>query len=520
MTVSTADLGGMGNGLGLPIANPLYGPAQAAQMGQQAWQQNMANAQATTANTQAQTGQTQELTREERLKNDVTAGLDPNLRIQAATSDLTGQLAKTESERRNLADQEYIKNAPVFDNMNPAQAEQAQMALAKKYNIDPADALNRWQGGAVAAAKSQQASLGPAQAAFQYSGGGHQANAERLLKLNPELMKTAIEQSGATERTGMQLTMEEKLAQKKMDFEAAQHQIDLKSDPQKAGQFWASKAFEAHQNGDANGEAYAIRQTQDATDRNNSIKAFQAFMQQYMLYGMMGMPGPTGATPPGVGGGGGAAPGVESGTVNGKSYTVTAPGAAPGGSPSATPNMAGLPVGGPQGQPMPQAQPPQPAQPQSDLRANFPVQGNDIDSRLNILRQELSDPRYANDQSSIRNEMSMLLNQKQQLMSQGRYNPGQTGAAGNAVAAPPQGAPQAPQGQPPQAPQQQAMSQQEAGIAARRNGYMFAQNYDLPTLKQMFMQARDLFQKNPQSQEAMVQLAAVGEAIRLKSGGR
>ena len=344
MTVSTADLGGMGNGLGLPIANPLYGPAQAAQNASQAWQQNMANAQATTANTQALTGQTQELTRGEKLKNDPLAGMDPNLRIQAATSDLTGQMAKTESERRNLADQEYIKNAASYDNMPPGAAEQSQIALAKKYNIDPTDALNRWQGGAVAAAQAAAGAQGPAQAAFQYQGGGHTANAERLLRLNPELMRTAIEQQGATQRTGMQLTTEEKIAQQKMEQEAKLKEIDLKSNPQTAGQFWASKAFAAHQAGDTTSEAYAIRQTQDATDRNNSIKAFQAFMQQYMLYGMIGMSGPTGVTPGQAGGGAGAPPAVQSGSVNGKTYPVTPPGGNPAGSPSATPNMQGLPV--------------------------------------------------------------------------------------------------------------------------------------------------------------------------------
>ena len=51
MTMSAPDLGGSGNGLGLPIANPLYGPGNAAVLANLAQSQNMAQAQSPTCRT-------------------------------------------------------------------------------------------------------------------------------------------------------------------------------------------------------------------------------------------------------------------------------------------------------------------------------------------------------------------------------------------------------------------------------------------------------------------------------------
>jgi hypothetical protein len=345
MTVSTTDLGGTGNGLGLPIANPLYGPATAAAMGNQAWNQNMQQAQAQTQQTQAQTkffGAQTENTQQEawtrELQNRATDTVPDAVRGTWLAAEGKQKVTAAEGQAVDLFNKQYIALAPQLDQMPPEQAKSAVARIAATAGVSNPNQYADLHAGL---AGSMGQSAGPAG-----NIGGHQALADAMIKANAGYKQAELE-TGSREKINTQTTQTEKqIADARIASEEKRQQIDVTADPTKASQFYYNKFVEATNSGDqALAEQYRSRSL-DAFARAGNLAAIQSFARN--AYGpnlpALGIANNAGAgpgQPPQVPGGAGAPSQGQSG-----GGTVTGPDGKPIGFRVISPN-GGQPQGGP-----------------------------------------------------------------------------------------------------------------------------------------------------------------------------
>ena len=387
--ISTADLGGTGNGLGLPIANPLYGPATAAAMGQQAWQENIASEQAQRAQTQALTAQTQSQTqiaqqkapaeigllgaqtqaetaaaKQKQLENEATAVLSPQQRAAGIQSDIFSKQSEAAQRQQDTLHRWIINNAEQLDQLGP-QSLNAVANQAKTLGMDPQSTTQMYAGLASNSATPAPA-MGPAGAAAQPQAGWAGLK-QRLIEANPEIYKSRVETQAAQKRTETEVGGQIKMNDSRIDAELKRQAIDISSDPAKASQFFMNKFTEAKNAGDDQLAAQWATRSMDAYARNGDLQLTRAYAQNFFnpmlqalgitTVGQGANPGgTTGMTPPG--GGGTNTVQTPKGPVT---YKVIPPGGPTPGTPQTGPNPAALSMpavptgpGGPQANPTPQ----------------------------------------------------------------------------------------------------------------------------------------------------------------------
>jgi hypothetical protein len=273
MTVSTADLGGTGNGLGLPIANPLYGPANAAVMAQQAWNQNMDNAQATTANTRAETNRniqtlqpdienkqantalTTQQAAAAKIENDAKNVLGPQRIAQGMDYDIMSKGVKSQQEAHDYVQNQVMKNADIMDgNVAAGKSADNQAMLeqwGKEAGLKPGEASTLYSGVArINAPQAPNAGPGNAANGNQPPMPGGYANFRRLLMLaNPDIMKESMSQEGQNNRSAATISAEKEIAGEKIKAELESKGLELGSNNNSAYGYLRQREQEALNSG-------------------------------------------------------------------------------------------------------------------------------------------------------------------------------------------------------------------------------------------------------------------------------
>jgi len=295
MTVSTADLGGMGNGLGLPIANPLYGPATAAVMAQQAWGQNMQNAQAQTDETRARTNRdiqtlapdiaqkqastalTNQQVAAAQLENDTKNVLGPQGLARGLQADIMSKSTEAAQQQQNYLQRQIISNASVLDSMPPAQAAAQLEKWGSEAGLKPGEASTLY-GGLAASKAAPPPNAGPANAAAQPTGGFANLR-QQLLEANPEIFKERISQEGQNNRTQMTTSAELLATQMRTRAEQAVEQMKISADPKQASQYFTNQYYQLKDSNPDAAEEFR-RQAIDAMNKQGFYDASANFARQ------------------------------------------------------------------------------------------------------------------------------------------------------------------------------------------------------------------------------------------------
>jgi len=279
MTISAPDLGGSGNGLGLPIANPLYGPGNAAVLANLAQNQNMAQAQATTAETQArtnrdiqtlqpdiafknaQTNLTSQQAAAAQIENDAKNVLGPQRIAQGMDADIMSKSTEAQQKSHDYLQRQIIQNADILDNKSPQEANQILEGWGQQAGLKPGEASSIY-GGLAASKAVPLPAAGPGTAgnANLPPTGGYANLRRSLLEANPDIFKERLSQTGATERANIQATTEQKVAQLRADSEQAVARMD----PEKASQYFTDRYNQLLASGDQAGAEAARSQAVDA----------------------------------------------------------------------------------------------------------------------------------------------------------------------------------------------------------------------------------------------------------------
>jgi hypothetical protein len=430
MTIGTADLGGMGNGLGLPIANPLYGPATAAVMGQQAWNQNMQNAQATTAETRArtnrdiqtlqpdiafknaQTSLTTQQAASAQIENDAKNVLGPQRIAQGIDADIMSKSTEAQQRSHDYLQRQIIQNADILDNKSPQEASQILEGWGQQAGLKPGEASGIY-GGLSAKYAPPPPNAGPGNAgnANVPQVGGYAALRKSLLEANPDIFKERLSQEGQTQRNAATLSTEQKIAQQKIDAELQMKGIEESSNPQTAYQYLQNKSVEALNAGNQDLADQYKKRADQAYDHAKEMQVAQA--AAHNAYGVnlpsLGIsnnagvkPGETPATP--------QAPPVGT-DLGGGAKLIAAPGAQ---APSPAGNGIQPVPSGPGGQP-PQAPPSQPTpggMPAGANPANVGgMPGAPVDQRLKILQDELQQATDPADKAALSRSIQRIQQQ-------------------------------------------------------------------------------------------------------------
>ena len=295
MTMSAPDLGGSGNGLGLPIANPLYGPGNAAVLANLAQSQNMAQAQATTAETQArtnrdiqtlqpdidyknaQTGLTTQQAAAAKIENDAKNVLGPDRIAAGMNADILSKTTEAAQKSHDYVQNQVMKNADILDgNVAQGRSDLNQQMLeqwGKDAGLKPGEASTLYSGVArINAPQAPNAGPGTAGQANQPPQPGGYANFRKLLMLaNPDIMKESMSQEGATARTAMTNATEKEIATQKIAAEKEIENIRGLQDPEKAASILTQRYYDLK---DTNPEA-ATQYAKEAMDLANQ-KGFYA----------------------------------------------------------------------------------------------------------------------------------------------------------------------------------------------------------------------------------------------------
>lgn len=271
MPVSTTDLGGMGNGLGLPIANPLYGPGNAAVMGQQAFQQNMAESQANTGFVNAQANrsnqmlpydisQSQALTRstnakaqEEEFQNKVNDALGPDTAanqkryaIQQAGLDLN-------DSRRKQMEQFGMLNAERISKLPPDQQDAEWEQAARTAGLAPGSGKVWGDIQRGYSKPEEKTDMGP----VGKSGGGASFGDFLYKKNNPQLVQAGMEIAGRERVAELTTNTEKEIAIAKMQLERDLKDKEIAADPEKTASVLTQKYFEMLDKDPAQAKQYA-----------------------------------------------------------------------------------------------------------------------------------------------------------------------------------------------------------------------------------------------------------------------
>jgi len=263
MTIADPNTGTIG---GMPAANIMYGPANAALMGYQARDQNMANARAQTASTQAQTAQTQAATDRSNqllpydiqhtqattnelnantqsvaLKNEAEAGVPADVRSAGVRAGITQNQVKASDAQHQFLQDRIISNAGILDGMTRQEQQNQLEEWGRQSGLPPGYASSAY--GKMADARGTDG--GPAGKISNFT-----QLRKDLIDSSKEIQKTKMEQEGATKRTEMTTTAEQKVASMKIDAELKLKGIEESSNPQTAYQYLQNRSVEALNAGD------------------------------------------------------------------------------------------------------------------------------------------------------------------------------------------------------------------------------------------------------------------------------
>jgi len=292
MTISTAGLGGEQNGLGIPMANPLYGPGNAAAMASSAWNQNMQQAQATTQNLQAQTNRdiqtlapdiaqkqaSTALTQSQTTAQDFNNKVNDAFGVEGSADEKRAALAKQQldvgNQRRNQEQQALMLIGPKLDGL-PADQQDAMIADWFKQQGLPVDHAAQWGQVVRSHESNPPPDAGPASAA-QPRGGGTETSQTLFKLMNPDLVKEEMVQKGLSSRQTEQLSMEEKLTRIKGDIEKDVTQLRGEQDPKTASQIFTNKYYQLKESDPQAADEYR-RQAIDAMNKQGFYDASANF---------------------------------------------------------------------------------------------------------------------------------------------------------------------------------------------------------------------------------------------------
>jgi len=278
MTISTADFGGTGNGLGLPIANPLYGPANAAIMAQNAQQQNTLNAQATTRSTDANTNRTnllapfeaQQMAATARNTNATAAGQEFNNKVNdafgvsGAAAEKQAALEKMQmdngSQRRTQEENALMMIGPRLDGKTADEQNGIIRDWFTKQGLPP-DHAEQWGNVVRSHEKNPPSDTGPANAAAPRGGGAETTQSIFELR-NPALAQAKLETASREKISANTLSMEEKITRMKMDTEKDLAMLD----PEKASQGFTTKYYQLKDSKDPEVQQMAEEYRKQAID--------------------------------------------------------------------------------------------------------------------------------------------------------------------------------------------------------------------------------------------------------------
>jgi hypothetical protein len=504
-----ADFGGQA--AGLPIINPAYGPANAAAMGQQAWQQSLQNA-------QAQTQETQQRARGLTLSNDATEANLQN-QIDSKAAEYQSEGAQARGKQWSAMDQDYYKLASTLDQLPKDQQERAIRERAATFGLNGDSAVQRYQGGAGDIASGVAAATpGPHASAAANQLPAHQAHAAAMLQASEPYQLEKLKSSTALQQTGLTTETQRAVAGMEIKGQMDRAVLAASTNPEQAPYLFKGIMQDALNRGDT-------ATAKDALDRADAIvnldvkrKVLAGMASGLLLPSALGITGPdqlssvmhsmlsaANDNKPGQ------VPGGISGTTpGGMGYRQINPGQGPQlpqanpGSAIATPGAGPAPMapqGPPQAPPVPQQGPGVPSNPQMNP---------DNPGRLQVLQQELQAEMAKPDSDPMK---ASNIRQLQQAVA---FTQSHLGAPAQAPQGPP--APQAPPQMAPQGPPQAQAPQQISGNDEQRlvigAAHQLSQRYNRAQLIQLLQEGQRELQATQGSISARLKVQAAALALQ------